>query len=89
MNMELENLIEELKEENALLKNSLKNINILCNGLTQSNQIMVSQIQHLENEVHRRFSIVSKFLSKQGFSVEDIMEFETEMSLDEEEVDET
>jgi hypothetical protein len=81
--MELENLIEELKEENVLLRNSLKNVNILCSGLTQSNQIMVSQIQHLENEVHRKFNLVSKFLVKNGFSVEDILEFQTEINLDE------
>ena len=80
--MELEKQMDELREENALLKLSLKNINILCSGLTQSNQIMVSQIQHLEDESQKKFLLVSKFLAKNGHSVEDIMEFETEINID-------
>lgn len=73
--------LETLKEENNLLKSLLKQSNMFCSSLMQSNQILTSQITDIEIEVENKFTLLSMFLTKKGFSLEDVLEFENELRL--------
>ena len=68
----------ELDEENRLLKNSLNNLNMFCDSLIQSNKILTLHLTDFEKVVNSKFELVTKFLIKNGFTVEDLEEFGNE-----------
>jgi len=82
MYMDQKEKLEILEDENKLLKSSLKNVNVLCDSLKESNKLLVTQLVNLEEEIEKRLTTISKFLAKQGYQVEDIIEFENELIVD-------
>ena len=74
--------IESLKQEISFLKKTLYNVNLFCDSLVQSNKILNIQVMELEQYVEMRMELISKFLAKHDLTVEDFMEFETELELE-------
>jgi len=74
-------IIESLTRDIYLFKNTLLNVNLFCESLKQSNQIMSQQLYDMERIIDEKTTTISLFLEKNGFSYEDLLEFETEVKL--------
>lgn len=76
-----QNELEYLRDQVSQLTQTVKHLNMFCSSLIQSNQIISNQMKYLDEELDNKFEIVSKFLAKHGLTVEDLMEFETELRM--------
>lgn len=82
---EKDKLIESLREEIELLKNTVDNLNFTVNYLRESNKLMSNDMMDIEKELDSKSKNLSEFLIRHGLSFEDIIEYENEKKMNDKE----
>lgn len=71
--------IQMLQADINLLKNTLNNVNNYCQALEDSNILLKNKVDDLNDQLNYKGEVYSKFLKTKGFTIEDLLEFETEL----------
>ena len=78
---EKDKVIENLKSEITLLKETIDNLNFTIDYLRQSIKVMSNDMMQIDKELEDKSKNLSEFLIKHGLSFEDIIEYETEKKM--------
>lgn len=78
MNNEKEK-IEFIIRDMEILKQTISSLNFLIESLKQSNIHLTKELNLVESEIEEKSKILNSFLQKHNLSIEDILEYETEL----------
>lgn len=62
-----------------ILKQTISSLNFLIESLKQSNIHLTKELNLVESEIEEKSKILNSFLQKHNLSIEDILEYETEL----------
>jgi hypothetical protein len=74
-------VIQSLMSENFMFKSTMRSLNNHIINLEDRVLSQVEEIKEVNQKLDFKMDIVSKFLTKNGFRVEDLLEFENELKL--------
>lgn len=77
--MEENEKMEFIIRDIELLKQTINNLNFIITTLKQSNSALSNQLDLIDNEIDDKTKILNSFLNKHNLSIEDVLEYETEL----------